>query len=61
MDPIAVNIDSLLFNELFLRLLVSLPLLLTLYVLFVVYKQYKQKFKGKPILSDVVPKLPEHD
>ena len=50
MDSV-VNLDSLLFNTTFLRAMLIPPILLTCYVILVVYKQYKEKFKGKPLMS----------
>ncbi len=50
MDSV-VNLDSLLFNTTFLRAMLILPILFTSYVILVIYKQYKEKFKGKPLIS----------
>ncbi len=40
-----ISTDSLLFNDIFLRSILLIPLSLAIYVLITLYKQHKNKFK----------------
>ncbi|MBH38016.1 hypothetical protein CL658_03180 [bacterium] len=48
--PISTN--SLLFNDLFIRSLLLIPLALSIYVLLTVYKQHDNKFKNVSLIKD---------
>ena len=50
------NPDSLLFNIVFLRLILLIPIGLLIYILLEVYKQYKVKFKGVALIKDEIIK-----
>lgn len=43
--------SGLLFNTLFLRLILIVPIAITGYVLFLCIKQNKDKFKNKPLIN----------
>ena len=45
--------SGLLFNTLFLRALIILPTILIGYILMICFKQYKSKFKNKPLIENI--------
>ncbi len=45
------NSDSLLYNIVFLRSLILIPLAFFIYIFVVVYKQKQEKFKNKPLVQ----------
>ncbi len=49
---VPVSTDSLLFNDLFLRIMMLIPLIVCIYVLLVIYKQDNLKFKHSPLIRE---------
>ena len=54
------NPDSLLFNTVFLRLILLIPIGFLIYILLEVYKQYKVKFKDVALIKDEIIKAEDH-
>ncbi len=49
---VPVSTDSILFNDLFLRIIMLLPLITCIYLLLVIYKQDNLKFKHSPLIKE---------
>jgi len=57
---IQVSTESLLFNELFLRSILLIPLTIMIYILLTVYKQYQNKFKNHDLIKPTPPAPENH-